>query len=220
VTIRNGPWPRRPLSRPDLELVDAAWFLLIGIVVGQVLQLLRELVLERRREAKALLAEKRKSEREEDGYRRQMRQARRLVADELDSIAGQFAMVIRRGVSPPSGVDGFLDTSEWGLHKGALAESLENDAEFDLLASFYYTVNKARESLIRRGNQALGTQAGTLQLMETQARVLGNILLEQDRLPPEWAEEREEVRHMRLERAKDALDQYGYKPFKDPVDFD
>ena len=76
--------------------MEAVWFLLIGVVVGQGLQFVRELLIERRREAQAIKAEQVKAEREAQAYVRTTRQARRLVADELDTMANHLAMLGRQ----------------------------------------------------------------------------------------------------------------------------
>lgn len=73
--------------------MEAVWFLLIGVLVAQVLQFIREILIERRREAQADRAAKVKAESEATALARTTRQARRLVADELDTMANHLAML-------------------------------------------------------------------------------------------------------------------------------
>jgi hypothetical protein len=202
--------------------VEAVWFLLVGVLVAQGLQFIREIVIERRREAQAIRAEQVKEDREALIYARTSRQARRLVADELDTTANHLETLGRRASFPPTDVverERLLDASEWEKHKGALAEALDDDAQFDVLSSFQYGARQLRERLRGAGPGTLifGEEMLRLHRMELQARVMELVVLGEAGLPPEWEHERADLRAKRLKRARDLVDQFDLKPIKDPM---
>src|SRR4051812_32186375 len=107
-----------------------ALLVVAGFAAAEALRLIRELALERGREGKVLEAEARQDAREDAFYRRETRAARRLIADELDTVANHLAMMLRKNVWPESAFLGkayFLPTNSWEQHRVALAQAMDVD---------------------------------------------------------------------------------------------
>lgn len=166
---------------------QAGAFALGAVVVG-VVALVRELLVDRER-----------WRREQAAYDRVTSAARRLVADELDTVRNHLALMIRRGMWPvPNFVESanFLPTVEWERRKDRLAEAVSDENTWVVLASFEYSLAQLRA-------RALGEQAGKqlqpiererLQTMHDQATVLYGVLAGDIPLPEDWQKQLAAVR--------------------------
>jgi hypothetical protein len=147
------------------------WFLLIGAAAAFSFGLIRDLVIDNRRNAASRDAEEKRWRREddirqeavqlaldeerrriarEDALRdREERGARRLVADELDTIANHLTMLLEADAWPEVPLAGFLPTDRWDEHKATLASAMESQADFGALAGFAYSVGQLRARIDR-----------------------------------------------------------------------
>jgi hypothetical protein len=166
---------------------DAVAFVLGALLVG-LIALGRELLVDRRR-----------WKREEAAYGRVTRAARRLVADELDTVANHLALMLRRDMWPVSEVmerARFLPNAEWERRKERLAEAVNDENTWVVLASFQYTLGQLRaRALGEPGAKRLEpTERERVQTMYDQAKVLHGVLADDIPLPDDWEEQLAAVR--------------------------
>jgi hypothetical protein len=158
----------------------AAGYVALGLVGGQAVQLIRELVLERRRERQASLRDQRAWQREDALYDRDSRRARLLVADELDTIENHVGMLIRHEVWPnplKTETMEFLPVEEWAAHKSQLAADLP-DVSWYALAGLYYSTGQLRRRIkVETGGGRLSDEElESAKTMEMQAKLLHGLL--------------------------------------------
>jgi hypothetical protein len=124
-----------------LNLVTAAVFGLVGVVIGGLISGRATYLMARRQERAAL------------------RQAKRLVADELFDIALQLSILREDGATPPESSPmrhNPLPSTSWEMNKATLAQGL-SDKDWDDLPGFYSRMEAYRTSLIASGGeQAIG----------------------------------------------------------------
>jgi hypothetical protein len=144
---------------------------LAAVGVGGLLAFFSSWVLEGRRE-----------KRDERARQRASKEARLLVADELDTIGNHLDLLADHGKWPVADyIDaaGFLDAREWHAHKGQLAVILDDEGDWMLLASLHYSV---RQLLARAREEAAGGQLTPeerehIRTMEAQARTMKPVVL-------------------------------------------
>jgi hypothetical protein len=115
--------------------VTAAIFGLLGVIVGGLVTGGVNYIMERRRE------------------RAELRQAKRLVADELLTVATQYSIMVEDRETPkkwsPSWAN-LLPSTSWEQHKATLARGL-SDKDWADLPGFYSIVEAYRSSLLGGG---------------------------------------------------------------------
>lgn len=163
--------------------VGAAAFFVAGLVVSEVVRFARDSALESKRAARAieaeerrwtredeirletaqanLDAERRRIEREDALWNREVQGARRVVADELDTLYNHLGMMLRKNQWPDEAMVGrgnFLSLRRWHEHMGTLASAFDDQQQFMNLAGFIYSVEQLRA---RVGTQHAGTPIAT-----------------------------------------------------------
>lgn len=166
----------------------SAVYLAFGVLLGGAVALASELILDRRR-----------SRREDVAYDRVTRAARRLVANELDTNRGHLELMLKRGMWPvPDFVERarFLPTAEWEERKGRLAEALDDENTWIVVAAFYYSVGQLRARALgeKQGSPLADKERESLQSMHDQAMVLGRVLSENAPLPDNWRDHLDAMR--------------------------
>jgi hypothetical protein len=164
-------------------------FLLGAFAVG-LITLAREWLVERKRWARDDERYRQVTTREDDGYRRTTRAARRLVADELDSAQNHIGMILRFDAWPVPEVAeraNFLSSAEWHTHKQRLAEALDDDSTWEALAGFFYSLDQLRLMVINYADDPLVERDRVrLRGMHDQAMTLQGILTGDEPLPDDW----------------------------------
>jgi hypothetical protein len=129
--------------------VNAALYLLIGAGATGVFAIAKDLLVEGRRD---------RFDRERL-WRRELQDARvacLLIADELDTLSGNFQLVGRKQRSPvrPIGESPFLSTREWHSGKAALARAIDQLATWQALAVVYHDADSMRNRFLADGPSA------------------------------------------------------------------
>ena len=125
---------------------------------------------------------KRQEKTEQKRDERVERRARRIVADELLTLADHLQIVALQGYNPSAALmqsDRFLATSEWHRNKDLLAERLNDDEWTRLsLPVFYHNVEFFRIRLVRNqtGKSFEGDELRRIVDMFTQAQEIANEL--------------------------------------------
>jgi hypothetical protein len=111
-------------------------FGLVGVIIGGLITAAANWQIERRREA-----------REAAQRERNARTARRLIGDEIDTLAGAYAEFAGRGRMPekPYEVQYFFPREQWERYKETLASSIEDEVLWHGLVTFYFNVLGVRE---------------------------------------------------------------------------
>jgi hypothetical protein len=149
--------------------------------------------------ARELFVDRQRWQREEAADQRVTRAARRLVADELDTIGNHLALMIRKGMWPvPAFVNDahFFPVAEWEQRKQRLAEAVPDENTWVVLAAFQYSLRQLRaRALHEDGGKPLNqAEQAHLQTMHDQARVLHGVLGEDIPLPDDWRDQLAAVR--------------------------
>lgn len=167
--------------------MEAFSFVLGAAVVGGI-ALVRELFVDRRR-----------WQCEQRAYDRITRAARRLVADELDTARNDMELMLKKNAWPVAAfVDqaSFLPAREWERNKSRLAEAVDDENTWVVVAAFYYSLTTLRVSARapHSGDALNEKERGLIRSMQDQATVLQAVLAEGVPLPDNWREQYEAVR--------------------------
>lgn len=149
--------------------------------------------------ARELLVDRTRWKREQRAYDRVTRAARRLIADELDTNQHHLALMLAKGVWPVSEFverATLLPATEWDLHKSRLAEAVDDEHTWIVLAAFYYSLRqlRARALSAEAGLALTAREREQLESMRNQAIVLEAILSEGATLPANWREQLAAIR--------------------------
>jgi hypothetical protein len=87
-------------------------------------------------------------------------------------------------------------SGEWETNKRALAEALDDDNTWDVLAAFHYSAGQLRARALSGtpGAPLTAEDSERLKLMEDQARVLALVIQNDVPLPEDWRAQLEAVR--------------------------
>lgn len=134
---------QRPYSDTPVDVLLTALVGLAGILAAFFAPTWTDRRIARRREAQDLL------------------QARRLVAQELETLAIQLRTVARQGRAFLPELADFFETDEWEAHKATLARSLDG-TQWRALASVYGQIASLRSALALSGEHEPGEQLNTV----------------------------------------------------------
>jgi len=153
------------LPREHTSRVSPAIWGFIGVLTGGFLSVLKDLVVERRREF-------RDRDRELRAENAEARIACRLVGEELDTIAFNFSTLAQLGCTPQREISedaAFLPMQDWEAHKAVLARLLDDMETWEQLAIVYHNARSLRNRIQMDGPKAPLPQWGEERLAEDAA---------------------------------------------------
>jgi hypothetical protein len=115
--------------------VSSAVWGFIGVITGAVLTTAKDVVVEN-------IRGNRERDRHAESLAREVRTARRLIADEVDTLARNFETLIRLKRTPKqplSAMPHFLPVDEWERQNNVLARVVDDDTWSELVALYHNT---------------------------------------------------------------------------------